>query len=102
MDGLLADGRTGRLWMCKKHRGHALGMIVTVQLGGRFVEGLIMFRHALAVDAAGGTIDLTNAEVLGFLEGTMHEIECDLCNNKRSWWMDRKSIAQLIAPLHGG
>lgn len=103
MDGILVDGRTGKLWLCERH-GHALGMIMTVPMNGRFVEGLLLFREAVRVGKVNGneTVMLPLVQTKGFLEGTMHNIECELCDHKRTWWMDSKIVTKLIAPLYGG
>jgi hypothetical protein len=83
MDGVLADGRHGRLWFCRKKDGHALGLMV----GDR----LLLFRHAVAV------VDLSQAQVLTKLVGTAHEIECEICGSVRSWWNDKPALNVLKA-----
>jgi len=102
MDGILTDGRVGRLWLCKKHEGHALGVILVVQVNRHLVERLLLFRESINFGENNGkkTVVLPSIKTKGFVEGTMHDIECDLCDAKRTWWMDKKITMSLLAPLY--
>jgi hypothetical protein len=82
MDGITIAGQTGRLWLCKKEGGHALGLRVKVQVEGLLVEQLMLFRNAVMPQFA-----MSEAQSFGFLEGTMYDIPCSLCNATRTWWM---------------
>lgn len=87
MDGTLKDGRTGMLFLCSRHSTHALGVILSVELEGRFSDQLLLFRDTVDIgDANGKRIALPEVKTKGYLEGTAHDIECDLCNAKRTWW----------------
>jgi hypothetical protein len=97
MDGILADGRIGKLWMCKRQDGHALGII----LSERGMERLLLFRVSPNLDIQDEKIVLIpSSVVLGIVEGTMHDIECNLCGAKRTWWMDKKITISLLAPMY--
>jgi hypothetical protein len=106
MEGILLDGRHGRLWLCKKHEGHALGIILEERVDGRLVERLLLFREAQNlewVDPDKTTVVFSLAvKTKGALEGTMHDIECDLCDAKRTWWMDKKITISMLALLYAG
>ena len=95
MDGILADGRSGRLWMCKKNQGHALGIVLKIMVNDCFVDQLFLFRHAVLPQFAS-----IEGKVMTTVEGTSHDIECDLCGAKRTWWMDRKLVGGLIGSLY--
>lgn len=104
MDGILPDGRTGKLWMCKKQDGHVLGLQVRVNENGLFLDVLLEFR--VAVNAGESfdkkTIVLPDMPISGTVEGTKRDIECTICGSKRTWWMDKKLVANLISPLYEG
>ena len=65
MDGVLKDGRKGKLWLCKREGGHVLGLCVRVSNGdaGVKLDKLLLFRHAVEVDG------LAEAEPFGYVEG---------------------------------
>jgi len=98
MDGVLNDGRTGKLWMCKKHDGHALGIVVKDE---HFVDRLLLFREAVTIDDQRKVISFPLVRIIGSPEGTMRDIECDICGSRRTWWIDRKKVAILLSPLYG-
>jgi hypothetical protein len=102
MDGILTDGRAGKLWMCKRHEGHALGIILSQLKDGCVVERLLLFREAVnfGEDHKRKTVVLPPTKTKGFVEGTMHDIECDLCDAKRTWWTDKKIAISLLAPMY--
>lgn len=98
MDGILTDGRTGKLWMCKKTDGHALGIVMRVKIGERFAHQLFLFRGAIRV---GETINMKTVEIppvsiLGAAEGTIRDIECDCCHSKRTWWMGEAALERFF------
>jgi hypothetical protein len=99
MNGMLMDGRIGKLWLCKKN-GHALGIVV---MDKTFVDRLLLFRAAVVVDEPyiTGTVALVSVKVIGEPEGTMRDIECDICGARRTWWIDAKRVAILLFPLYG-
>ena len=98
MDGILTDGRAGRLWMCKRHEGHALGII----LNENGQERLLLFRMAINVAKINNEriLTLPPMVVMGLVEGTMHDIECNLCGARRTWWIDKKITISLLAPMY--
>lgn len=99
MDGMLTDGRTGRLWTCSKGSSHVLGVILHLELEGRFIDQLLLFRTTVNVNTGGVNgkpVPLPDVRTKGFLEGTMHDIECDLCNAKRTWWIKRYSVRKQV------
>lgn len=104
MDGILTDGRTGKLWMCKKHDGHVLGLHIRDGDGDHYIDLLLEFRVAINVgkDEENKTVALPNVQISGMLEGTKRDIECTICGAKRTWWMDKKLVASLISPLYEG
>jgi predicted RNA-binding protein with EMAP domain len=102
MDGNL-DGVTGKLWMCKREHGHALGLVVTVTEHGRQVGKLMLFRQAVTVGegAKHAMMTLPPTPVIGLLEGTMKNVECSVCQSKRSWYVSAEAVGVLLAPLYG-
>ena len=82
MDGITIAGQTGRLWLCKKEDGHALGLRVKVYVEGLLVEQLMLFRNAVMPQFAP-----SEAKSMGFAEGTHYDIPCDICGSTRTWWM---------------
>lgn len=94
MDGILSDGRKGRLFFCKRHSGHVLGLKVSISTGQGFEDRLLLFRHAVAV------ADLSQARVVAKLDGTTHDIECEICGAMRSWWTDKKAV-YILEGLYG-
>lgn len=92
----------GRLWLCKN--GHALGIMVRVQDKGHFVTRLLLFREAFDLTKVDKTKEVVafpeERKTMGFVEGTMYDIECSCCNEKKTWWMNRDQVIQLLAPLH--
>lgn len=93
MDGILADGRIGKLWMCKKHNGHALGLhIREKQESGAWLDLLVEFRAAVEVDHTLERVDLSNVMTSGTLEGTKRGIECTICESKRTWYMGEAAL----------
>jgi hypothetical protein len=105
MDGILTDGRHGKLWMCKRKDGHVLGIILEDKKDGHMVERLLLFRAAKSLDFVEpdtGTVAFNSqTKTIALIEGTTHDIECDLCDSKRTWWMDKKITLGLLAPLYG-
>lgn len=70
-------------WKCKN--GHVLGQI---QFNGRGISKLLLYRHAVNLSA-----ELPQeVEVMGYLEGTMEAIRCDVegCGMIRTWGEDTK------------
>lgn len=101
MDGILVDGRVGKLWMCKRDDGHALGIILFEKIDGRAVERLLLFRSSMAFGVnMKKTVALPPMKTMGLAEGTIHDIECDVCGAKRTWWMDKKIALSLLAPMY--
>lgn len=93
MDGILSDGRVGRLWMCKRHGGHALGLhIREKQNSGAWLDLLVEFRAAVEIDPAMDKVDLSNVMTSGTLEGTKRDIECTICDAKRTWYMGEAAL----------
>lgn len=91
MDGITVNGLTGRLWLCKRKDGHALGLIVTVNTIDGWVEHLYLFRNAVMVAS------VNDANILGHLEGTMHDIECEICREKRTWYEGKGAMKRAVA-----
>jgi hypothetical protein len=92
MDGILMDGRTGKLWMCRKDQGHVLGIILSTRMDDHFVDQLVLFRHAVLPEFV-----TEEGTVMATVEGTMHNIECDLCHTKRTWWMGEAALDRFMA-----
>lgn len=92
LDGIvMVNGQTGRLWLCKRHDGHALGLRVKVQREGLSVEQLMLFREAVMPECV-----QTEARHLCFAEGTAHTIECSICRARRTWWMSENGKNLLV------
>lgn len=87
LDGsVVVNGQTGRLWLCKRDEGHALGLRVKMHVDGMAVERLMLFRNAVTPDCA------AEARQFGFAEGTMYDIECSICDSRRTWWAGRNAV----------
>jgi hypothetical protein len=95
MDGILSDGRKGKLWFCKRHDGHVLGLRVTISTAGGLEERLLLFNSAVAVKA-----DLSAVRIKAKLSGTTHDIECEICGSTRTWWNEKTGL-NLLGSLHG-
>lgn len=99
MDGILPDGREGRLWMCKKHDGHVLGLQVREkQENGAWLDLLLEFRLAINV---GDCVDkrivaLPDMRISGTVEGTKRDIECTICGSKRTWYMGYAALERFL------
>jgi hypothetical protein len=98
MDGILLDGRKGKLWFCKRHDGHALGLRVNISTAGGLEDRLLLFRNAVPVEA--GKVDLSSVRVKAKLDGTTHDIECEICGSTRTWWNETTAL-NLLGSLHG-
>jgi hypothetical protein len=98
MDGVLSDGRKGKLWFCKRHDGHVLGLMMTVSIPGGIANRLLVFGNAVAVE--NGKADLSGVRVKMKLDGTAHEIECEICGAKRNWWNEQLAV-NLLGSLYG-
>jgi hypothetical protein len=98
MDGILLDGRTGKLWTCSKASGHVLGLLMRIEVDGRMVDQLLLFRHTINVGDAKHhkTVLLPEVKTIGFPEGTVHDIECELCEQKRTWWMGEAALERFL------
>ena len=81
MDGILADGRKGTIWLCKKNNGHALGLVVN--------DKLVLFRHAVEANNLGAGVTLGSVD-------SMNDIECDICNAKRTWHIGEAALERFI------
>ena len=99
MDGVLADGRKGKLWFCKRHDGHALGLRIFVPIANKdYMERLLLFNCAVSV--VNGAIDLSDVRVKAKLDGTALDIECEICGAKRTWWSEQTAL-NLLEALYG-
>lgn len=98
MDGILTDGRTGKLWMCKKHDGHALGLHVCVSVNNHFVDQLLLFKDAVRVGETTDikTVSMPDVKIKGTIEGTTYDLECEICGAKRTWWMGEAALERFI------
>ena len=93
MDGVV-NGKKGSLFFCRRRDGHVLGLKVRVLTEHGFEDRLLLFRHAVVAG------DLSQAQVLAKLVGTTHDIECEVCGSRRTWWNDRPVLSALGA-LYG-
>ncbi len=98
MDGILLDGRTGKLWTCSKTGGHVLGLLMRVDVNGRMMDQLLLFRHTVNIGEVEDhkTVALPEVKTIGFPEGTMHDIECEFCGQKRTWWMGQAALDRFL------
>jgi hypothetical protein len=94
MDGILMDGRRGRLWLCKREDGHALGLHIRVER----MDVLLEFREAVEVGdvSDGKAVCLPKVGISGQLEGTKRDIECTVCGEKRTWWMGEAALERFL------
>lgn len=99
MDGILSDGRTGKLWLCKKKDGHALGIVLRVRSHGVLLDRLLLFREAVDFDEPSESklVHLpADVKTMGFAEGTYHDIPCSVCEAERTWYMGEASLERFI------
>lgn len=100
MDGMIVGSEhKGRLWLCKKTEGHILGLIVVTQHEGHCIDRLLLLREAtdFSKPDEGKPVYLpADIKVMGFPEGTMHEIECSICQEKRTWWIGQGAAERFI------
>jgi len=89
MDGILSDGRKGKMWLCRKNTGHVLGLVVSCKRNGATLDSMVIFRHAVEV------ADVAAAVVLGSVD-SMNDIECDICNAKRTWHIGEAALDRFI------
>lgn len=74
-------------WKCRN--GHVLGQ---VRRNGSGIEHLLLYRHAVDMTAA----TPRDVDLIGFLEGTMLDIRCDLCGAVRLWKIGRKAAKKVV------
>lgn len=81
MDGL-------KPWNCKK----CAATLGQVKRNGSGIRQLLLYRHAVRLE------DETPAEVdvLGYLEGTMMDIRCDVCGSVRTWEIGREAAERVV------
>lgn len=75
----MADELTA--WRCKN--GHALGM---ARKTGRGHHQLILYRHAVDLSAE----KPEQVEVIAVIRGQGIDIRCDICEEKRTWAVEKK------------
>lgn len=96
-----ANGNDIVRWKCQK--GHTLGLVqrATVTVSGRsgHVSRLMLFRHALDMDA----YLLEAVDVVAVIEGTAVEIRCDApgCGQVRPWIIGADAMERLIEQVKG-
>ena len=90
MDGITVNGLTGRLWMCKRKDGHAMGLIVTVSMVGGLAEQLYLFRNAVETPL------MTGAKIMCRVDGTVHDIECEICGTRRTWYEGKGALKRAV------
>jgi hypothetical protein len=98
MDGVLSDGQKGKLWFCKRHDGHALGLRVRVSTSDGFRERLLLFREAVPVEM--GRLDLSAVKVKAKLDNMTPDVECEICGAMRTWWADKTAL-NILGTLYG-
>ncbi len=79
-----------KAWTCGN--GHVLGQ---VRRDGNRIRQLLVYRHAVDLSAE----QPEEVEVLGYLEGTMMNIRCDVagCGAVRTWEIAREAIEKAVA-----
>jgi hypothetical protein len=99
MDGMLIDGRIGRLWMCKKNQGHALGIVLSMAVDGHYVDRLALFDEAVVTGdlKQEKTFCLPQVNIIGYVEGTMENIKCSCCKSERTWWMGEAALERFMS-----
>lgn len=93
MNGIRVNGLTGRLWMCKRKDGHALGLIVMTSMLDGLVEQLYLFRNSVE------TVSMTetDAKIMCRVDGTVHDIECEICGTRRTWYEGKGALKRAVA-----
>lgn len=74
-------------WMCSN--GHILGQ---VKRNGNGVRQLLLYRHAVDLSAE----QPMDVDLIGFLEGSMFDIRCDLCGAVRPWEIGKEAVRRLV------
>jgi len=80
-------------WKCS--RGHVLGVVQRVKVNDFHVTRLMLFRHAINLEANGKMEDV---DVIAIVEGTTLDAACDVdqCGAKRTWHMGQDAMEKLI------
>ena len=95
MDGILSDGRKGKLFFCKRHDGHALGIVLDKQL--LLFRSALVFSHAIYDKS--GVIEISPRSIIGRPK-IMDGIECDICGATRTW--RQEGLAEdILGSLYG-
>ena len=81
MDGL-------KPWVCRK----CSAVLGQVKRNGRGVRHLMLYRHAVNLKAESPA----EVEVIGYLEGTMTDIVCDVCGAVRTWAMGQEALEKAV------
>jgi hypothetical protein len=71
-----SGGRRLKPWRCR--REHVLGMVERVQINGRHVDRLLLYRRAI-VEGEGAV------EVMAVAQGTVLDVRCSVCGAVRTW-----------------
>lgn len=103
MDGII-NGYKGKVWLCS-HGGHALGLILREHVHDVYLNRLLLFRHAVDISEISADKNMIvfppSVVKKALIEGTAEDIECELCENIRTWEMDKKLVVYLLGPIYG-
>jgi len=78
-------------WKCE--RGHVLGVVQRVRVGGHHVARLSLYREAIDVNANG---TMEEVDVMAVAEGTVLDVKCSVCNGMRTWYMGEDAVKRLV------
>ena len=86
------DGATTR-WKCQK--GHVLGQVERVKVGGHTVARLMLYREAIDLSANG---TMAEVDVIAVVEGTTLDVRCSVpgCSCVRSWYIGEDAIKRMV------
>lgn len=92
----------GEPWLCPK--GHVLGVsrqLVINERGRTWkVDVLYKLRCAIGRDWRDEKLQSVDAENVDCrMEGTVHDIRCSVCGEKRTWWQGQQSMQRLLTKV---
>ena len=88
----------GEAWYCPG--GHVLGVMKEVTVTGEGhpwrMDVLYKLRNAQIGDPGKAMVTVPVNAIDSRVEGTVHDITCDICGGQRTWWMGQRAIERLV------
>lgn len=90
----------GEPWLCRNHHILGLSQRIDVKEGERKwkVDVLHKLRQSLDIDTdCLVEMAVPETDVDCRVEGTVHDIRCSVCGEKRTWWVGKQALNRLLA-----